>query len=69
MYIGTLDKRNSKIFVYENLSLASSSFIFGTVRDFSYVAEGFDQLINDRVDFSPVSFYRAVNYNWVSLEM
>lgn len=41
--------------------------IFGAVRDFSYVAKGFGQAINwfevDSVDFSPVSFYLALNHD------
>lgn len=60
MYISTLDKRNSKIVMYGNLSL-TSSWLFSTVFDFSWVAESFDRSKNwlelDRVDFSVVSFH------------
>lgn len=59
MFISTLDKRTDlqpNRLLWEYLTLTSSR-LFRAVRDFSWV----DDRYMGRVDFSHVSFYKAVN--------
>lgn len=53
MYIRTLDKWNSHVVFYWNLSL-NPSWWFRAAHDFSYVARGFDQSIREACRFHAV---------------
>lgn len=69
MYFSLLDKNNSQVVFFRNLSLTSSR-LYRTVSDFSKVSEGFDRLMNwielDIVDFNRVSLYNAKKHNQFS---
>lgn len=69
MYISMLDgkKWQNRLLWEFGSDIIMITSIFGAVRHFSYVAKGFGQAINwlevDSVDFSPVSFYLALNHD------